>query len=349
MGDKNVLIIRLSALGDVIFNLPLASVLKSAGYRITWLTSEKGFDIVNRNPLVDEVILAPYAKWKKQSYFKNIKSYIEILSYIRSQNYDIAIDTQGLLKTFIWTKFCGAKRRIISKSAREGAVLAGTEVIEKLYTSWDTHVTQDYLKFAKYLGLTAENVNVALPSPTHEIVQKVDELLAGINSEKPIITICPATTWFAKHWNADNWKELIKILKRDYTLVYTGMAKDTPLIEYISDGEFRYNLAGKTNLLELCEVFRRSDLVISLDSGSTHLAWALQAPKIVSIFCCTPKSRYAPLGSEDKYMALEGNLSCQPCHKKRCPNKMNKNACTYSPTVEEVLNAVYKLLPTRGN
>ena len=66
MAIKQVLLIRLSALGDVIFNIPLANILKENGYKVFWLTSEKGFDIINNNPCVDEVILAPVEKWKKQ-------------------------------------------------------------------------------------------------------------------------------------------------------------------------------------------------------------------------------------------------------------------------------------------
>lgn len=340
---KNVLLIRLSALGDVIFTIPLANILKENGYRVTWLTSEKGFDMVNNNPAVDEVILAPYAKWKKQNVFKNIKSYLEILNYINSQNFDIVIDTQGLLKTLIWTFFCNAKRIIVSKSAREGARFGGNEVIEKLYTNWDSHVTQDYLKFAKHLGLNTSKVQVSLPPVTEEASKKIDELLGGISNEKPIITICPATTWKAKHWDIDNWKELIEKLKYDYTLIFTGTNKDKQLIEYISNGCSKYDLSGRTDVVELCEVFRRSNLVISLDSGSTHLAWGTQVPKIVSIFCCTPKSRYAPLGNDDKYIAIQSSV-CKPCHKKHCPLKNNKNKCTQSPSVEEVLEAVKKLV-----
>lgn len=342
--SKKVLLIRLSALGDVIFTLPLANILKNNGYQVTWLTSEKGVDLINNNPSVDEVILVPYAKWKKQNIFKNLKAYFEILNYINSQHFDIIIDTQGLLKTLIWTFFCNSPRKLISKSAREGAILGCNEVIEKLYTNWDTHVTQDYLKFAKHLGLNTDDVVVTFPPSTEEASKKIDNLLGGINQDKPIITICPATTWKAKHWDADNWKKLINKLKKDYTLIYTGTSKDTALINYISEGENKYNLAGETNILELCEVFRRSDLVISLDSGSTHLAWGTQVPKIISIFCCTPRTRYAPIGTKKKYISIQGNLSCQPCHKKHCPLKKNKNQCTFSPSVEEVLNAVHKLL-----
>ena len=107
------------------------------------------------------------------------------------------------------------------------------------------------------------------------------------------------------------------------------------------------NAQGKTNLLELAEFFRRCDLVISLDSGSTHLAWACEKPKIISIFCSTPKGFYAPVGAEDKYIALSGNLSCQPCHKKHCKLALSEQGCTYLPKVKDVLDSVYKLLPLK--
>ena len=92
---------------------------------------------------------------------------------------------------------------------------------------------------------------------------------------------------------------------------------------------------------------KRSDLLISLDSGSTHLAWATRKPKIVTIFCCTPTHLYAPIGSEDKYIAITGNIPCQPCHKRVCPIKRGRNRCTLYPDYKEVLEAVHKLLPIK--
>ncbi len=338
---KKVLIVRLSALGDVIFNLPLANILKSNGYEVTWLTSEKGFDIVNNNPFVDEAILAPVEKWKKQNLFQNLKEYIRLIKYIRSKHFYIAIDTQLLLKSFIWTVFCGAKRRIVSKSARECAILGGNEIIDKLAKDYTTHAAVSYLKFAEHLGLDTSVIQTALPAPTEEISNKITDLIKNIDKTKPIITLAPATTWVTKHWNKDNWKQVVNALKDDYNLIFTGTNKDNELINYISEGN-HLNLAGKTNLLELAELFRRSDLVISLDSGSTHLAWASAKPKIISIFCSTPPTRYAPIGDNDKYIALSGDLSCQHCHKRKCPNGTNE--CTSLPTVEQVLQAVKTLL-----
>ena len=59
---KKILLIRLSSLGDVIFNIPLANVLKDNGYEVTWLVSEKGIDIVKDNPAVHKAILLPIQK-----------------------------------------------------------------------------------------------------------------------------------------------------------------------------------------------------------------------------------------------------------------------------------------------
>ena len=347
MKTKRVLIIRLSSLGDVIFNIPLANVFKRNGYEVTWIVSEKGYDVIKNNPAVDEAILAPLAKWKKQKFSQNFKEYLEIIKHVRSKKFDIAIDTQLLLKSFIWTAFSGAKRRIVSTSAREFSFLGGTEFIGKLRTNFDEHVTSNYLKYARYLKMDTKDVEVTLPQSTEESVKKIDSLLAGTDTSKPLVAIAPATTWVPKHWNRDNWKALIEKIEKDYTLIFTGTDKDKELIEYIS-GNKHLSVAGKTNILELTELFRRCDLVISLDSGSTHLAWACQKPKIVSIFCCTPTSLYAPIGSPNKYIALSGNLECQPCHKRKCPLKNNPNKCTYLPTVNEVLKAVRKLIPVKN-
>ena len=346
--QKKVLIIRLSSMGDVIFNLPLANVLKKAGYYVAWVVGEKGVDIVKNNSAVDETIFVPLKLWKGQNFFKKIRERYKIVKYIRSQNFDIAIDTQGLLKSGFWCLISGAKRRITSWAAREFSALVGNEIIPSIVNDNNTHATINYLKFAKHLGVNHEEIEASLPPLTQEIKDKIDGLLKDVDKSKPLVAIAPATTWVPKHWNKDHWKDLISLLENDYTLVFTGTNSDKELIEYISEKK-HLSIAGQTSVLELGEFFSRCDLVISLDSGSTHLAWASKNPKIISIFCCTPPKRYAPLGGEDKYIALSGALSCQPCHKRVCPLKI-PNKCTLTPHVKDVVDAVYKLLPPeKGN
>lgn len=335
--NKKILLIRLSALGDVVFNIPLANLLKKNGAELHWLTSEKGFDIVNENPCCNKVILAPVEKWKKEkNKLKNLIEYFKIIKSLRAEKYDIALDTQLILKSLIWTKFCGAKRRIVAKNAREGAILGGNEKIEAMFQDFTTHAVQNYFKFAKHLGLNTNEIIMTLPKSSTEVITKIDNILGSLNKDKLNLVIAPATTWDNKHWNKDNFRELIsKIDENKYNILFAGTSKDIDLINYISQNK-GLNLAGKTNLKELIELFSRSDIVISLDSGSTHLAWATNKPKIISLYFATPAGRYAPIG--EGHIALEGNLPCKPCHKKKCP--IGTMECTKYPKVNEVLDAL---------
>lgn len=342
---KKVLLVRLSSLGDCIFNIPLANTLKRNGYDVTWLVSEKGYDIIKDNPCVDNVILAPFKKWKQKGFcLENFKEYLSIIKQLRQEKFDIAIDAQMLFKSMYFMAFCGAKRRIIANNTRELSILGGNEIIKSISDDKTSHAIRNYLKYAEYLKLDTTEVIATLPPSDKEAVEKIDNILNNLDKSKPIVTIAPATTWVPKHWDKDLWKELIEKIENKYNLIFTGTSSDTDLISHIG-GDRHLNLAGKTNLKELIELFRRTDLLLSLDSGSTHLAWATQIPKIVMILCCTPPAFYTPIGSKDKYRAVSGNLECQHCHKRKCPlSGKEQNACTKVPTVDEVLKNINELM-----
>ena len=341
--NKKVLLIRLSSLGDVIHTIPLANALKSAGYELTWLVSEKGIQVLEGNPCVDKVILAPLQKWKKRGFsFESFKEYLSILKEIRKEKYDIAIDAQMMFKSLYWMAFCGAKRRIISRQARELSILGANEIIPRITTDHEHPVIRNYMKFADYLDVNTEEIKVTLPERSQEVKNKVDELLKDIKS--PLVIMAPATTWKAKHWNKDHWKKVVNELKEECSIVFTGGPKDNDLIEYISEGKF-LNLAGKTDVLELAEVFSRADVVIAPDSGSTHLAWATQKPFVLTIFTCTPLKYLAPPTENCK--AVTGNIECQPCFKRKC--KFKTDACTNLPLPEEIINIVKNALSNNYN
>ena len=147
-----------------------------------------------------------------------------------------------------------------------------------------------------------------------------------------------------KHWNRDNWKIVVDNLASSCNLVFTGGPNDNELIEYISGGKF-LNLAGKTDIMELMEVFSRANLVMAPDSGSAHLAWTTGNPAVVTIFTCTPKEVLAPFGASDKYVAMGGcGLPCQPCFKRKCKLHKNPNACTNFPNPKDVVDVVTHLI-----
>lgn len=347
---KKVLLIRLSSLGDVIFNIPLANVLKNNGYEVSWLVSEKGIDVVKNNPAVDKAILVPIQKWKKRrisliSFFE----YLKILYQIRKEHYDIALDSQMMFKSMLWLKFCGAKRRICYKNGREFSHFGGNEKISgKPNPNYSLHAVFHHLRYAEYLGLEgADEVKFTLPPSSEDTITKVDNLLKDLDVSKPLVVISPATTWKLKHWNKDNWKVVVENLKDKCSLVFTGTEKDKELLSYIGADNY-INLAGKTGIKDLIEIFSRADLVIAPDSGSAHLARATEKPAVISIFCCTPPATYGPFGNDEKYFALDGELPCQPCHKHKCTlQDEGFEQCVNYPKPEKIINIVNKVLQNK--
>lgn len=348
-----ILIIRLTSLGDVIFTLPLACTLKNSQEKHTvgWLVAEKGLNVIKGNPCVDKCHFIPLNDWKKRPFsLKTIKEFLAVIKEIRKEKYDIALDCQQMFKSLFLFLFCGAKRRITFKDARELSVLGGNEFVTSKANFRDNnyHIVERNLDFARYLGIEPQKIEFSLPETSIEAKNKIDELTTDVDKSKPIVVISPATTWKNKHWAQNNWAQVIETIKDKCNLVFTGTASDVKLIEEILShvkGNVNYtNLAGKTNVEELIELFSRAKLVISPDAGSAHLAWATSNPAVIAIFTCTPPKRFGPYGNVEKYYSVGGNLFCQPCFKRKCLLKQNINVCQNFPEPEKVINIVNKIL-----
>lgn len=350
--EKNtkILIIRLSALGDTIHTLPLASAIKKEcpTCKIGWLVEDKAQQFVHNNPLVDKCFVLPRKTWKKRGFsLENINEFFQIVKEIRKENYDIVIDTQQLFKSASIMPFLNVKRKITHADGREFSWLFANEFIktERKQFDHDYHVVRRNLDFASHLGMDNEFIRFELPPVPEESKKKVQELMAELDSSKPILSLAPATTWETKHWNESYWVDLINRFSERLNVIITGSLADSDLINSIlskAPDKKVLNLTGKTNLIELSEVYRLSDIVVSPDSGSAHIAWAVQKPSVITVFCSTSKNRTGPFGSE--YYSLAPDLACYPCMKKHCKKKEGKNICTMAVNSTQVINIVNNLL-----
>lgn len=310
-----ILIVRLSAIGDVVHSLPVLYSLRREfpGAYIAWAVEKRCSEILINNPLLDKVYVFPGKKWNKQG--------LEVIKAIRKEKFDIAIDLQELFKSGIITYLSGAKRRIAHAGTREFAHIF---INEKL-TAHDTFdpekiIIRRYLEPAGYLGAPVDEVKFTLPPTDKAVKDRVSKLLSGLKKE--ITVFSPATIWPAKHWPEKYWAELLDSLCDDYSIVFTGAEKDNALVNRITTlaGRADYlNIAGKTSLPELIEIFNRAKYVIAPDTGPAHIANATQSPAIIMIFGPTGARRTPPYG--EKHFALSANLKCQPCFKRNCPRK----------------------------
>ncbi len=344
-----ILIIRLTSLGDVIFTLPLVNTLKSDNNEIGYMVSEKGLDVIRNNPAISKLHFVPLNEWKKRPFsIKTLKEFIEIIKEVRAQKYDIAIDCHQMFKNLFLFAFCGAKRRITFKDAREFSILGANELIppKAKFRDFNYHIVERQLDYARYLGIEPKEINFPLPETSAEAKNKINDLTKKLD-EKPILILSPATTWQNKHWAEENWAKVASEFHQKFNIIFTGTKFDEELINRIinkTNIDLKYtNLTGKTNIEELRELFSRAKIVIAPDSGSAHLAWASGIPSVITIFTCTPPKKFGPYSNPGKYFAISGNLPCQPCFKKNCKLKNNKNQCTYTPEPDKIIKIVNKL------
>lgn len=345
---KKVLILRLSAIGDTIHTLPVVNALKAAypDCHIGWVVEDKAALFVEKHPNVDKCYILPKKLWKKRGLSpENVKEFFDIIKDINSEHYDIVLDTQQLFKSAILLPFLNIKRKITLSGGREFSGLFSNEKVKASHELFnpDYHVVKRNLELAEYLGANAENIEFKLAPPSEEVQNRVNTLLFSLNPDKKNVVISPATTWKNKHWDEDCWREVLSYLESRANLIFTGTENDLPLIERISNGiNGGVILAGKTNLEELACVFSRADVVISPDSGSAHIAWAVEKPFVITIFTATAAGRNAPFG--DNCACVHPEISCYPCMKRKCKLKTDKNLCCHSVSAEKIVKILKNVL-----
>ncbi len=341
---EKILIVRLSAIGDVIHTLPVAYSIKKQNpdVFIGWAVEDKAADIIKNNPLVDKAHVMPRQTWKKRGFsIKNFFEFISFIHEIKKENYTISLDVQELFKSAIISFLSGAKKRIAHAKAREFAHFFATHKIPaRDLFDINIPVIQRNLDFAKFLDINTEEVNFALPPVDDKTKTYVNELLAAIDPQKPTLVFSPATLWKTKHWIEEYWSILLDELSNANNIIFSGTKSDLPLIERIikqSNAQNYTVIAGKTDLFQLVEVFNRSDIVIGPDTGPIHIANATNKPEIICIFGSTAAKRSGPYG--EKHVSLSMGLNCQPCFDRNCTNTSNL-ACVKQITPDMILDIV---------
>ncbi len=341
--NSKILIIRLSALGDCIHTLPLLNSIKGLypNCFCGWVCEEGISSVLENHPLIDKLYIFPKKEFKAKNFIDKIKFLIEFSKEIKKENYDIVIDSQELFKSAVLSFLSGGKLRLAHKNSREFADWFATKRIpaRKLFAT-GRHVVERNMDFLKFLGHREYNISFPLKTISSNSLKKIDAIFTALDKDKKTIVISPTTTWSTKHWEIDNWKRFIPMLSK-FNLIFTGTAND---IEYISEilkdnnTSNIVNLAGKTSLEDLRAVFQKSDFMISLDSGSTHLAAANPNLKIIALFGATSEIRNGAYGMHN--VNLRKDL-CPPCYKKFC-KKYNTPycKCLSSITPEELFYIV---------
>jgi lipopolysaccharide heptosyltransferase I len=336
---EKILIIRLSAIGDVIHTLPAAYAIrkKYPNAQIDWLVEETSSSLVNLNPYIDNVIILPRKNWKKQirkdGIFKALKSFINFFKKMRNRNYDITIDFQALFKS----AFSGFLiKPLLRMGPEDGREMSPLFYQAKIGVPENTvHRVKRNLHLAGALDADTEEVNYGLKI-TPVIKSRVSRLFEAesIPKDKKLIVINPFTNWESKNWFLERYFEAAeRLIEVGYFIVFTGSKNDREAInEFESKSDDYANLAGRTDLEELTEIYNRSELYIGGDTGPTHLAAAVGL-NVIALMGPTDPETNGPFG-EGHIVIQDNSLECIRCWDRHCSRNMQ---CMRSITVDQVV------------
>ncbi len=351
MGDQkpNILIIKLSAIGDVVHSLPLLEVLRGRFplARIDWLVEEDASGIVEGHPSIDELLIFPRKSWlrrfmRKGEFFSVAREAARFIRGLKSRRYDIVIDLQGLLKSGILTFLAKGKRKIALNNGREGSALFVNERVA--VPDLEMHALERYLCIARHLGVKNPRWSGYIPIYESDKTY-IDSLLGRLCLDRPLIAVNPMAKWETKLWEPNRFASLADLLKEKLAagVIFTGSGADRDAIGAIQS-EMKteaLNLAGRTTLKQLAYLYQRCTVVISTDTGPMHIAAAMGSPIVVALFGPTSPMRTGPYGGGQK--VVRAGVECSPCFKKRCDDMR----CMRGITVEMVYEAVKETLTSR--
>nr|WP_312562832.1 lipopolysaccharide heptosyltransferase II [Anaerospora sp.] len=338
MQYKNILIVKLSAIGDVIHALPVAHALKQEypQARITWVVEKPAYDLLTNNPAIDEIILFDKPKFK--SFAGLLKYSPEFADKLKMRQFDLALDLQGLFKSAAIVALSGAKQRVGYCNMRE---LSGWVSRPVCGAYSKGHVVERYLDVARFLGCEVKTATFTVNNtPGEEINGAAIAAQAGLPAGHPYVILAPGTNWPSKCWPVERFSQLAAALKGSGILsVITGAANDRSLALAIRNVcPEAIDLTGQTTLKELAFLMKGACCFIGGDTGPMHLAAAMQTP-VIALFGPTDPARNGPYG--DCHTVLTVQAECRNCWKRECPEGKR---CLAAIEVEPVLAAVQNTL-----
>lgn len=339
-----VLIVKLSALGDVVQALPVAMAIRRQApeVRLDWLVEEPSAPLLLGHPALDRVLVSPRHAVRADGVTAALPALGRFAGRLRAARYDWVLDLQGLMKSAIFVSLSRGRKKLGFRGGKEPLAAASYNVRLPAYDP-DRHALERYLDVLEPMGfLRPAEPDFGL-APTEASLEAARSLMGGRRADRPLVLLHPVAKWESKLWPVEHWASLAGALAADGAQVaLSGAPADRPVTEAIArragEGAVAWDLAGRTNLKELTALLCLADAVASTDTGVMHLAAALGRP-VVSLFGPTAPWRTGPHGQEAS--ALRLGLECSPCFRRTCPAPR----CLDELGPDRVLEALWRRLP----
>lgn len=290
-----ILVIRPSAMGDVARSVPVLASLRAAypKARIDWLVRDAFAPLLRHHPALSNVVPFPkdeIRKWLLRLQWSRVNAYARTL---REPRYDIVIDCQGLARSAILARVTGAPVRVGYDDARE---LGWLPLTHRVRTPSGTHTVDKTLALLECLGIPARADREAGrlytgPADQHWLTREA-------YSDRRYAVLAPTSAWPSKQWPADRFAAVAKWLaERSIPAVVVGAPHErdqcAPLLDLAKRNPLVIDRVGSTSVGQLMALIEKSSLVVANDSGSLHIAVALDRP-LIALFGPTDTTLVGP-------------------------------------------------------
>ena len=345
----NILIVKLSAIGDVIHTLPALNAVRKQypDAHITWLVEEAAYGVIKGHKALDRIIVSKRKTWLKglagRSCIKNFREVRSFVKQLRDTRYDIILDFQALLKSGILIGLARGGRKIgfdKGMQHQEHSYIFLNERIKPV--DMEVHALIRGMMLLEPLGIHSREAVFNLPVSDQDRNAANDLLMhCGIKTSELLVAINPMAKWETKLWDNLKFANLADRLieQANADVIFTGAQEDSKAIEdIISNMKAKAaNLAGKTDLKMLAALYEKTSIVVSTDTGPMHLAAAIGTP-VVALFGPTAPWRTGPFG--DGHQIVRAGLECSPCFKRQCKTA----ECMKQISIKQVLDAISRVI-----
>jgi len=330
-----LLVVRLGSLGDLVHALPAVTALHRAfpAAEIDWLVEAPHREFLSLVPFLHAIVVVRD---------RSASAWLAARRELRPRRYDVAIDFQGLLKSAALARLSGATRVVGFDRAALREPMAAPLYTERVATGEGRHVIQKNLGLAAALGAATDRIEFPL-SEVRSV--RISDFLA--RAPRPFALLNPGAAWPNKRWPPERFAHVARELVARHGLASVvlwgpGEADLAASVAAASGGAA--TVAPETGLADLVALARAASLMISGDTGPTHIAAAVGVP-IVSLFGPTTPVRNGPWDPDD--LAISRYDRCD-CHYERRCRRNSDTWCLATIDVDEVLQAVNVRLARRS-
>ena len=338
VGSKRILVIKLSALGDLILSVPALKAIRKkypSPHRITLLTGKAIAPVLSNCPYVDEVMVYDF----KES-DKGIFKLFRLGKELRRKNFDTAIDLQNNRKSHILCALslaslrCGYQNKkfsfLLNRKVKEDKFILGP--------------LEHQFRILNLLDIELKDKNIEL-WPSKEDERYIDDFLNSewLSGSQILVGahLSSSQKWLTKRWPLEYIAQMSEELAlRDIRVALTGERipqKELRVFNQLTKKSKPIIACGKTTINQLACLIKRCNVFISGDTAPLHIASGVGTP-VIALFGPTDPRRH--VSSEKDVLILKKGLECQPCYKPKCISI----ECMKQITVDEVKEAVLKLL-----